>query len=91
MTWRKLAWMADEALFRRWEIAAATMAKIHNAAATKRENLIRDWAELHPMMVATGGGNRSGAQQMTGSFNRAMCLALEQIEAAEKAERQRKA
>jgi hypothetical protein len=83
LTWRKLAWMADEVRFQQWAVAAATMTKIHNAAAAKKEHLVRDWAEFHPLMVRGAGGGAGGAQQVTGSFNRAMCDALEAIEKQE--------
>jgi hypothetical protein len=75
--------MADERRFHDWEIAAATMAKIHNVHATKREHLISDWAELHPLLVREGGG-RSGSQQVTGDFNRGMYEALRQLEERER-------
>ena len=75
--------MADEVRYQQWSIAAATMLKIHNAAATKKEHLIRDWAVFHPLLVKAGvsGDTPSNTQQVTAEFNRAMYDALQAAEA----------
>jgi len=67
--------MAEAKQFDDWDRMSALLAKLHNCHARSHAQV--EPADMHPMIKQ---GSRPGAQETTGSFNRAMCDALDQIE-----------